>query len=163
MGKIYVRVDDRLVHGQTVVAWVPTLKIQEIIGVDDISAKNPMLKSIMTMGVPKQYKANIVTTEEAVEILGQDSDMTRLVIVKIPHKLVELKDVLKGCERIYLGNMAKRPDTDHQMTGATGIFYLSDTDIEEISALVSEGFEVIFQQLPNAQSKEWHTFIENLK
>ena len=47
MGKTYVRVDDRLVHGQTVIAWAPTLGIQEIIGIDDVSASNPMLKSIM--------------------------------------------------------------------------------------------------------------------
>ena len=65
MGKVYVRVDDRLIHGQTIVAWCPTLGIQEIIAVDDASAQNPMLKSILTMGVPKNYVTNIVTTAEA--------------------------------------------------------------------------------------------------
>lgn len=39
MGKIVVRVDDRLIHGQTIVAWCPTLAIQEIIAIDDESAK----------------------------------------------------------------------------------------------------------------------------
>ena len=62
MGKTFVRVDDRLIHGQTIVAWVPTLKIEEIIAVDDVSASKPMLKSIMTMGVPTQYETHIVTT-----------------------------------------------------------------------------------------------------
>ena len=62
MGKIVVRVDDRLIHGQTIVAWCPTLAIQEIIAIDDESAKNPMLKSIMTMSVPPLYKTHIVTT-----------------------------------------------------------------------------------------------------
>ena len=65
MGKLYVRVDDRLIHGQTIVAWCPTLGIQEIIAVDDVSAANPMLKSILTMGVPKNYKTGIVTTQGA--------------------------------------------------------------------------------------------------
>ena len=68
MGKLYVRVDDRLIHGQTIVAWCPTLGIQEIIAVDDVSAANPMLKSILTMGVPKNYKTGIVTTQEAKEL-----------------------------------------------------------------------------------------------
>ena len=70
MGKLYVRVDDRLIHGQTIVAWCPTLKIDEIIAIDDVSAKNPMLKSILTMSVPKNYKADIVTTDEAKEMLA---------------------------------------------------------------------------------------------
>ena len=29
MGKIVVRVDDRLIHGQTIVAWCPTLAIRK--------------------------------------------------------------------------------------------------------------------------------------
>ena len=74
MGKLYVRVDDRLIHGQTIVAWCPTLGIQEIIAVDDVSAANPMLKSILTMGVPKNYKTGIVTTQEAKELLAEGSD-----------------------------------------------------------------------------------------
>ena len=44
MGKVYVRVDDRLIHGQTVLAWCPTLSIQEIIAIDNDSASNPMLR-----------------------------------------------------------------------------------------------------------------------
>lgn len=162
MAKTYVRVDDRLIHGQTIVAWAPTLKIGEIIAVDDVSASNPMLKSIMTMGVPKEYEAHIVTTSEAAELLASDGEKNRLLIVKVPHKLAELKDAIAGCEHIYLGNMAKRDDTNHQMTGATGIFYLSDQDIAEIGDLVDVGHDVSFQQLPNAQGKSWNEFVGTL-
>lgn len=69
MADLYVRVDDRLIHGQTIVAWCPLLGIKEIIAVDDVSAQNPMLKTIMTMGVPGTYKTNIVTREEANTLL----------------------------------------------------------------------------------------------
>lgn len=162
MGNLYVRVDDRLIHGQTIVAWCPTLKIDEIIAIDNVSAKNSMLKSIMTMSVPKIYKADIVTTEQAREILSQESDKNRLVIVKYPELLTKIKDVIKGAECIYLGNMAKREDTNHQMSGATGIFFLSDKDIDEINALVNEGFKVTFHQLPNAAGKKWEEFTRTL-
>lgn len=114
------------------------------------------------MGVPKQYETHIVTTEGARELLSAESGKTRLVIVKTPGKLAELKDVIRGCEHIYLGNMAKRPDTNHQMTGATGIFYLSDQDISDIDALASEGFEVSFQQVPNSTEKSWDAFAKSL-
>ena len=67
MGKVYVRVDDRLIHGQTVLAWCPTLSIQEIIAIDNDSASNPMLRSIMEMGVPKNYATKIVTVDQAKE------------------------------------------------------------------------------------------------
>lgn len=162
MGKTYVRVDDRLIHGQTIVAWAPTLGLEEIIGVDDVSASNPTLRSILTMGVPKQYETHIVTTEEARVLLKNDDGKTRLVIVKVPHKLTELADAIRGCEHVYLGNMAKRQDTNHQVTGATGIFYLSDQDISELSGLTSEGFDITFQQAPSSSSTTWEDFTKTV-
>ena len=134
MGKLYVRVDDRLIHGQTIVAWCPTLGIQEIIAVDDVSAANPMLKSILTMGVPKNYKTGIVTTQEAKELLAEGSDKTRLLIVKFPQKLV------------------------HKVSGATGIFYLSDKDVEILDGLAESGVEVVFHQLPTSAKTTWKDF-----
>ncbi len=162
MGKLYIRVDDRLIHGQTIVAWCPTLSIREIIGVDDFTAKNPMLKTIVTMSVPKSYAIDVVTVEQAKKLVGQDSENNRLLIVKFPSQVYELKEDIKECEMIILGNMAKREDTVHQLTGATGIFYLSDQDVKELSELVDEGFNVIFQQLPNTNAVDWESFRKSL-
>lgn len=108
MGNVYVRVDDRLIHGQTIVAWCPTLGIQEIIAIDDASASNPMLKSIMTMGVPKNYKTSIVTADEANALLKAGSDSNRLVIVKLPQVLERIREHIPSCRQLILGNMAKR-------------------------------------------------------
>jgi len=82
MAKTYIRVDDRLIHGQTIIAWCPILAIQEIIAIDDVSAMNPMLKSILAMGAPSMYKTHIVTTQEAKELLRTDNSKNRLVIIK---------------------------------------------------------------------------------
>lgn len=162
MGKVYVRVDDRLIHGQTIVAWCPTLGIQEIIAVDDVSAQNPMLKSILTMGVPKVYKTNIVTTEEAKKLLEKESEKNRLVIVKYPEKLSEISEQIRGCEQLILGNVAKREDTIHKVSGATGIFYLSDSDVKILDDLAGAGMDIVFHQLPNAAKVTWKAFKDTL-
>lgn len=162
MAKTYVRVDDRLIHGQTIVAWAPMLHIDELVVVDDPSASNATLRSILTMAVPKTYKAHIVTTEEARELLSHEPAGNRLVIVKTPHQLMDIKDQIAGCEHIYLGNMAKRPDTDHQNTGATGIFYLSDQDVADLNQLTDEGFAITFEQLPSPQPQSWVSFAQKL-
>ena len=162
MGKLYVRVDDRLIHGQTIVAWCPTLKIQEIIAVDDASAQNPVLKSILPMGVPKNYVTNVVTTAEANALLEEKSDKNRLVIVKVPEKLGELGDNISDCEQLILGNMAKRPDTVHKISGATGIFYLSEADVKLLDELAERGMDIVFHQLPNASKVTWKAFKETI-
>jgi mannose/fructose/N-acetylgalactosamine-specific phosphotransferase system component IIB len=162
MAKTYVRVDDRLIHGQTIVAWCPTLAIKEIIAIDDVSAKNPMLKSIMTMGVPSAYKTHIVTTDEAKQILAKESSFNRLVIVKLPSKLSDLEEEIVNAELVILGNIAKREDTIHKVSGATGIFYLSDNDVTIVDSLVSKGIEVYFQQLPSTSKTSWESFKKSI-
>ncbi len=163
MGKTYVRVDDRLIHGQTVIAWCPTLGIHEIIAIDDVSAKNPTLKAIMTMGVPVNYKTHITTTEEAKTILAKKSDKNRLVIVKTTDKLEEINSEMKDCELLILGNLSKRDDTVHKVSGATGIFYLSNHDVEIIDRLVSAGIDTNFQQLPSSAKTSWESFKKTIK
>lgn len=163
MGKVFIRVDDRLIHGQTIVAWCPSLSIKEIIAIDDESSKNPTLKSIMTMGVPKNYTTHIVSVEEAKEILKADSDDNRLIIVKYPERLKALGDDVLKAENIVLGNLAKREDTPHKLGGATGIFYLSDEDVEILDDIVSKGKEVLFKQLPSTQEVTWDAFKSSIK
>ncbi|GAU78855.1 PTS sugar transporter subunit IIB [Fusibacter sp. 3D3] len=163
MAKTYVRVDDRLIHGQTIVAWCPTLSIKEIIAIDDESAKNPVLKSIMTMGVPPMYKTHIVTTEEAKILLAQECNFNRLVIVKVPSKLEAIQAEIEQADLIILGNIAKRDDTSHKISGATGIFYLSDADVSLIEGFISRGTEVCFQQLPATTKMSWESFKKSIK
>ncbi len=163
LGKVYIRVDDRLIHGQTIVAWCPTLDIREIIAVDDESIKNPMLKSIMTMGVPSKYKTSIVSTEEVRKLLKIDSDRNRLVIVKQPLKLKELEESILCCEQIILGNLAKRPDTIYKVSGATGIFYLSESDVSLLDSIVAKNIKVTFQQLPSTAETSWSSFKQSIK
>ncbi|MDD4569267.1 MAG: PTS sugar transporter subunit IIB [Tepidanaerobacteraceae bacterium] len=163
MGKVYIRVDDRLIHGQTIIAWCPTLGIQEIIAVDDESIKNPMLKSILTMGVPSKYKTNIVSTEEAKILLRSRSDRNRLIIVKQPSKLKELEESISCCEQIILGNLAKRQDTIYKVSGATGIFYLSESDISLLDSIAAKNIKVTFQQLPSTAETSWSSFKQSIK
>lgn len=162
MVKTYVRVDDRLIHGQTIVAWCPTLGIKEIIAIDDESAKNPVLKSIMTMGVPPAYKTHIVTTEQAKELLAKERKGNRLVIVRYPRVLPALETKITDAEVIILGNLAKREDTIHKVKGATGIFYLSESDVELLDGLANMELEVCFQQLPSTTKITWQAFKKSI-
>lgn len=163
MGKIEVRIDDRLIHGQTIVAWCPHLGIEEIIAVDDISASNPMLKSIMTMGVPKLYTTNIVTVKEARELLGQKSDKKRMVIVKSPAVLMELGDVVAQAGTIVLGNLAKKEDSVHHIGSGTEIYFLSRQDVVDLQSFVDAGMEVKFQQLPAGTATSWDGFLKLIR
>jgi len=163
MAKTYVRIDDRLIHGQTIVAWCPTLSIQEIIAIDDESANNPMLRSILKMSVPSSYKTYIVTTEEAKKMLRVDSGRNRLVIVRYPKQLPLITEEIRNATSITLGNIAKQEDSIHKVSGATGIFYLSKDDVSILDNLAVSGLDVVFQQLPNTSKTSWEAFKKSIQ
>ena len=58
MADLYVRIDDRLIHGQTIVAWCPTLQIKEIVAeIGYIDVANFVRKFKGYEGVtPGQYR-----------------------------------------------------------------------------------------------------------
>lgn len=162
MGEVYVRVDDRLIHGQTIVAWCPTLGIREIIAVDDVSAANPMLKNILTMSVPGNYKTNIVSANEAKEILATEGSGNRLLIVKTTKTLHLLKEEVNKAKAVILGNLAKQKESIHKIDSATGIFYLSDEDVEILNDLAEGGLDVYFHQLPTSAKTTWSSFMKSI-
>ena len=157
MGKLYVRVDDRLIHGQIVTAWCQTLGIEQIIAVDDELANNPMLQSIMTMGVPAHYNPKIVTIENARALLQQEYDNTLLVIVRFCKTLGSMRDEIKNAENINLGNSSKIPESVFQLARGVGWYiYLSQADAELLNLLVEEdGATVFSQQMPQEKLLNW--------
>ena len=53
---VFIRCDDRLIHGQCKTKIIPLNKITRVIGVDDATAANPMLKRIFEMAAPQAPK-----------------------------------------------------------------------------------------------------------
>lgn len=51
----------------------------------------------------------------------------------------------------------------HKVSGATGIFYLSQQDVEVIDALSAKGADVCFQQLPNTTRTSWDAFRKTIE
>lgn len=46
-GSLFIRIDDRLIHGQIVTAWAKVLNIKKIIALDDALAVSEMLAEIL--------------------------------------------------------------------------------------------------------------------
>ena len=163
MGKVFVRVDDRLIHGQIVTAWCQTLGIQQIIAIDDELASNPVLQSIMTMGVPGQYNPRIMTVADAKKLLTDGSDRTRLVIVRFTRVLDELREELKGCEHINLGNSSKLDDSLYKFArGGAWFVYLSQADWDVLQQLAADGHMIMSQNLPQEKRSDWDSIQKSI-
>jgi mannose/fructose/N-acetylgalactosamine-specific phosphotransferase system component IIB len=164
MGKNYLRIDDRLIHGQIVTAWCKALNIREIVAIDDALAANPTLQSIMMMGIPAHYKHNVVSFEKAREIFAEESDGNRLFVTRIPQNLKDIRQELTQCETVYIGNAAKRPDTNLNLTkGGGGVFFASSEDVKLFDELCADGITVVAQTVPNTSARPWPEIRKSIK
>ena len=74
MSIVLSRIDDRLIHGQVMTAWVSYVGGKEILIVDDKVAKDPFLSAVITGAAPKHLKATAVTVEQATKELLENKD-----------------------------------------------------------------------------------------
>lgn len=83
---VLARIDDRLIHGQVMTAWVQYTGGNEIVIADDKVANDPFLSAVITGAVPKHLKAEAMTLEKAADYLRKKK------IMKIRNLLCWLKD-----------------------------------------------------------------------
>ena len=144
MSNNYFRVDDRLIHGQIVAKWSGYLNIQNIIAIDEKTAKNPMLKSIMTMAVPRNYKSFICTLEEGKEIIKklQKNNENNLIIMRFPHLLTALCSEEIQMGQVNIGNVSRKEGESLEVTKNV---FLTPEDCEALEELHRRGVGISFK------------------
>lgn len=65
----WARVDDRLIHGQVVVAWRQHLRYDQIYVVDDKVRADPFLQDVLHMAAPTGVAVRVHSVKEAVSAL----------------------------------------------------------------------------------------------
>lgn len=164
MAKNYFRIDDRLIHGQIVTAWCGHLQIGEIVAIDDKLATNKTLQSIMLMGIPAQYKAHVVTAEEAKKLFTEESPKNRLFVTRLPQDLTAFREELKTCDLVVIGNAAKRPDTKYNLTkGGGSVFFASADDVDLFDAIAADGVNLVYQTVPKSPARTWPEMRKQVK
>ena len=81
---MFLRIDDRLVHGQVVTAWIKQLNAKSILVIDDLAAGNPIISKALTMATPKSIKLVIKSVEDSESCLNDFEEKDLLIITKAP-------------------------------------------------------------------------------
>jgi PTS system mannose-specific IIB component len=142
-----VRVDNRLLHGQVLEAWMPGLKATEVVVADDEAAQSPLARAAMTLCVPCETPARIERMAAVDFAALAESPAVVLVLVRDVAGLVEA--TRRGltparAPRLNLGNihfaMGRRP--------VTPSVFLTAEELSALRALSDQGFAVEAQAIP---------------
>ncbi len=149
MTLVLCRVDDRLIHGQVVVGWGQPLGIQRYILADDEVALSDWEQDLYRMAVPKGLEVVFATVASAgAQLRAWDADSPRTAVllgsVEAAAQLYHAAPTI--VRKINLGGIHHRPGRVERLP----YVYLSPDEARLLTALATEGAEIVGQDLPTA-------------
>lgn len=78
---IWFRIDNRLVHGQVIEAWLPHIKASILVIANDAVASDELRQQIMLMAVPSRVHTEFVRVENLVSFMQQQERLKNNVLV----------------------------------------------------------------------------------
>ena len=108
-GIALVRVDNRLVHGQVLEAWLPALDAHGILVADDEAAGNVLARSAMALAIPPGVSFQVLRVQQAADQLkpgGKGAQAVRtLVLLRDVRDAVALREGGVPIPQLNLGNV----------------------------------------------------------
>lgn len=146
-----VRVDNRLVHGQILEAWVPFIKAKCIMVVDDNSASDFFCETVIRMAVPSEIEVNICSVDDFAANYIYKQGKGKKTIVLFSNIADALKAHQQGFhfEKLNIGNINHE---EYKVCCAPSVF-LCDTEIQDILKLLEdEGVAVELKRVPREKA-----------
>ena len=147
-----IRIDDRLVHGQVAMTWVPALGIDCLLVANDKVAKDEFLKMTLGLAKPANAKLLIKSVKDAVAYLTDEKNKNLKVLllvnnVKDAHTLAgELSEI----KSINFGGLRAK-DGAKLISKAVAV---NDSDITLIKELAAKGVELEIRQVPTDSKQQ---------
>lgn len=155
----FVRIDDRMIHGQTVTRWALERPCDGIIAVNDAAATNPVLKAAYKGAAPDK-KIFIWTMDHFKEVSQKvlKSDTRYFLITKNPLDmkkiLVDLGFVPSDVKTVIVGPCNDRPGTVKLGNNQS----ITAEEAQAFEDMTKAGYDVQFSLLPDVSIGGWDKF-----
>ena len=159
MSWILNRVDDRLIHGQVVVAWGMRLRPDRIVVADDESAANDWERELLESAAP-DVRVRVVTLAEAAAGYAAEAAApgTAFLLVR---SLAAARTVVEGGAAVPGFNLGGI----HYAPGRTKVneyLYLDAKDREAARALLARGVALEAQDVPATRAQPLRELVPEL-
>ncbi len=143
------RVDDRLIHGQIIAAWVPHIRATRIIVADDQLPQNLMLSKILRLAAPTNLRVEILPVRQAVALIEQQRSGPGLLTIMLFAGLGSVVQALADGLNLVELNVGNIRNAAGKLQVAESIS-LDQEEIEALRELHKQRVKVTVQPVPNA-------------
>lgn len=144
-----IRLDDRLVHGQTINNWCTSERITKILLVNEKIRRDSLRKTIIQISVPHSIEIMFLTVEEALNIYKVEALSYDLLIIFGETREL-LSFILGGGEarEINIGGISYRHDREKY----SNCVYLSKDEAKDLRDIQAKGIRLMIRILPDHKS-----------
>lgn len=154
----FIRVDDRMIHGQTVTRWSLEYPCTGLIAVNDAAAKNPVLKQAYKSASDKKtfvWGVDEFIAKSAKVVASKDQ---YFLITKNP---IDMKRILvdngfdpQGVKTIIIGPCNDRPGTTKLGNNQS----ITNDEAAALEAIMQKGYEIEFALVKETAIGNWKKF-----
>ncbi len=144
------RIDDRLIHGQIVTAWLAYADAKQIVVADDKAAKDEFSQTLLKMATPASVHLQILSLDQAIEYHESGSDDKRtLLLVRGPKEASYL--VKNGLipNSINVGNLNMKKGKSKILDN----LWVDDGDVNGFYEIAENGVELEYRTIPSDRSQ----------
>jgi len=159
MSLVLTRIDNRLIHGQVLEAWVPYVQANCIVVANDVLAANPLKKLMMKASVPSRMRVEVGTVADCVRLLLTNAlDGYRvLLLFGTPADALRAYRLGLNYRQLNLGNL--HADIGKARFSCT--VFLALEDLEDLTSLEEEGVNITARCIPADTERPWRRLIPN--
>lgn len=143
---VLVRIDDRLIHGQVVIGWIPHLRVNMVMVVSDAVAADETQVALMRMAMPERVSLVVLPVMPAAQRIRTDTiaDCRALILTPGPLEVLRLLEAGAEFKAVNVGGL-------HYTAGRVQLgraIFLSADDRVALRALCRRGVNMEGRALP---------------
>ena len=156
---VFTRIDDRVIHGQTMVTWLAEYPCDGIVIIDDELAGNPVMAEIYKCAVPSSIKVHVFDLDTAVRRISE-VEVSQKKYILVFKSVLTFEKMVSLCKmpitQVNVGPNSKRPDTIEIVPTIA----LDEQEIEAYKKVAKAGIKIYFQIIPSIKKVWWDEVIQ---
>lgn len=154
MAIVLARVDDRVIHGQTMTRWVKQKPVDSLVVISDVVAADELRRKVLKAAAGN-LKLGIYTVEQGVAALEKVQASSKRFYI-ISDSIKGFADLLRlGAnfgDVLNIGNYNSARKGTRNLGKA---FLLNEEDVVELDYLSAHGIDIQFQPIPDDVPAAW--------